>query len=236
MIELNQTPCSARGVTLTELVIVMVIVGLLIGGLILPLGAQQDLRQYRETQQEMAEIADAMIGFAASHFADNGGPYLPCPDSNNDGNEDRNSNGDCLSLEGRIPWNTLAVGREDAWGNRFRYRIKKEFASKTLGFKLGLSGGLRICENAACSKYVADSLPAVIVSHGRNSAGAYTAQGATNASPMGADEKANQDGKSDFVMHPPSPGDAPGGEFDDIVVWISPNILYSRMISAGRLP
>ena len=27
-----------------------------------------------------------------------------------------------------------------------------------------------------------------------------------------------------------------GGEFDDLVTWISPNILYNRMISAGRLP
>jgi len=25
-----------------------------------------------------------------------------------------------------------------------------------------------------------------------------------------------------------------GGEFDDIVIWISPNVLFARMIAAGR--
>ena len=29
---------------------------------------------------------------------------------------------------------------------------------------------------------------------------------------------------------------AGGGEFDDIVVWLSPNILCSRLLAAGRLP
>ena len=27
-----------------------------------------------------------------------------------------------------------------------------------------------------------------------------------------------------------------GGEFDDIVVWIPPYVLFNRMIAAGRLP
>jgi hypothetical protein len=29
---------------------------------------------------------------------------------------------------------------------------------------------------------------------------------------------------------------APGGEYDDLLVWITPNILNSRMVAAGRLP
>ena len=39
-----------------------------------------------------------------------------------------------------------------------------------------------------------------------------------------------------FISHEPAPIDAPNGEFDDIVVWLSPNILFNRMIAAGRLP
>lgn len=227
---------AARGFTLTELVIVMVIAALLIGSLILPLGAQQDLRSYRDTQQEMAGIVDALTGFAASHLAVDGKPYLPCPDTDNDGNEDRSSSGDCLSQEGRLPWNTLGIGREDAWGNRYRYRVTKAYAGKTAGFSLATAGTLRVCENSACSRYVADTLPAVVVSHGKNGAGAYNAGGSTNAPPAGDDEKANQDANNDFVSHAPTQGDAPGGEFDDLVAWISPNILASRMLGAGRLP
>jgi len=33
------------------------------------------------------------------------------------------------------------------------------------------------------------------------------------------------------TITPPGPN-----EFDDLVTWISPNILYSRLIAAGRLP
>ncbi len=29
---------------------------------------------------------------------------------------------------------------------------------------------------------------------------------------------------------------APGGAYDDVVLWISPNILYNRMVAAQRLP
>jgi hypothetical protein len=39
-----------------------------------------------------------------------------------------------------------------------------------------------------------------------------------------------------FVSHPPRPQGGAGGEYDDIVIWLSPNILYSRMVAAGRLP
>ncbi|MCK7493185.1 MAG: hypothetical protein MZW92_18280 [Comamonadaceae bacterium] len=28
----------------------------------------------------------------------------------------------------------------------------------------------------------------------------------------------------------------PDGEFDDIVTWLSPNVLYNRLIAAGQLP
>jgi hypothetical protein len=33
-----------------------------------------------------------------------------------------------------------------------------------------------------------------------------------------------------FVSHNPTP------TFDDLVIWISPNVLINRMVSAGKLP
>ena len=229
----KMAPCM-RGFTLAELAIVLVIVALLIGGMLMPLSAQQDQRNYSDTQKNMGDIVEALIGYAASHPATDGKPYLPCPDTNNDGRENRISNSTCTSLEGRVPWNDLGVGREDSWGNRFRYRVTQAYADKDTGFTLASTGGLKVCESAACTAVVSSSLPVVIVSHGKNGAGAYNTTGTTNTAPLGDDEKSNQDLNNNFVLHTQST--ASGSEFDDIVTWLSPNILYNRMIAAGKLP
>ncbi|MDR0578461.1 MAG: prepilin-type cleavage/methylation domain-containing protein, partial [Candidatus Accumulibacter sp.] len=81
---------------------------------------------------------------------------------------------------------------------------------------------------------IANGLPAVIVSHGKNGAGAFNASGGTNPPPAGADEISNQNAGNDFVMHAPST--VAGNEFDDFVIWISRHILFNRMVAAGRLP
>ena len=112
---------------------------------------------------------------------------------------------------------------------------------------------------------LASNQAAVIISHGRNGYGAYTARGTKDAVPQtdangdgvpdtNADETANANPNSTtFYSRPPTRdptsyfgvgaacSDAPSGsspfcEFDDIVVWISPSTLVARMVSAGRLP
>lgn len=64
---------KCRGFTLTELAVVMAIVALLLGGLLVPLTAQMDLRNRQETERSLAAIREALIGFAAIHGR------LPCP-------------------------------------------------------------------------------------------------------------------------------------------------------------
>jgi type II secretory pathway pseudopilin PulG len=97
-------------------------------------------------------------------------------------------------------------------------------------------GLLTVCDNAGCSGTILFT-PAVIWSPGRNFANNL----ATNPSMLGAagaDELENIDTEpplATFVAHEIRPGAAPGGEFDDIVTWISPNILYHRLISAGAI-
>lgn len=225
---------SAKGFTLTELTIVLVIVALLIGGMALPLSAQRNLQSVRETQKQLSDISEALLGFAASHRASDGKPYLPCPDTDNDGFENRTGN-DCASREGRLPWADLGLGSEDAWGNRFRYAVAEKYSNRGVGFLLSTTGAvLRVCENPACTKVVANNLPLVVVSHGRNGAGAFNASGGSNPPPAGADEIANQDAGNDFVQHTPS--ELAGNEFDDLVVWVSRYLLFNRMIAVGRLP
>ena len=147
----------------------------------------------------------------------------------------------------------------DAWGNRVRYAVTNWSASGTAvaqcppnGAKdykqcpafttanaiasLGVTSAppfsgpamLRICTNAACSG-TTSSAPAVVWSVGRN----YIVRAPT----FDADETENLDTPADgtFVAHEIRPPSGAGGEFDDIVTWISPSVLFSRMVSAGAL-
>lgn len=221
-----------RGFTLTEMAVVLVIVALLIGGMILPLSAQMDMRADAETQKLLSEVGEALYGFAASHPASDGKPYLPCPDTDDDGTENRAASpGACTSQEGRIPWSTLGLGQADAWNNRLRYRVTAAFSNSATGFQLsGSNGTLRICTDYTCGTRLATGIPAVILSHGKNGAGAFNPAGGTNSAPTDADELENADTDDDFVSKVHT------ATFDDSVAWISPNILFNRMIAAGRLP
>lgn len=221
------------GFTLVELAIVLIIVALLSGGLMMTVSSQIDQRNYNDTQQQLQDIRDALLGYAASHPALDGKPHLPCPDTDGDGFENRTGNL-CTSNDGQLPWNDLALGNQDAWGNRFRYHVELPFARNDIGFTLSTSATPRVCDQAACTSTLATQLPAIVVSHGKNGLGGVTAGNVANPLPASADETENTDGDRDFVSHTPTPAGV--NEFDDLVIWISPNILYNRMIAAGRLP
>lgn len=215
-------PIFSRGFTLTEMAVVLVIVSLLIGGMVVPMSAQQDIRNATETQRLLADVGEALYGYAATHTASDGKPYLPCPDTDGNGTENRSGNA-CANQEGALPWADLGLGRQDAWGNTLRYRVAAAVSNNATGFTLFSSGDLRVCDSAACTGILASALPAVIVSPGKNGA----------APPTDNDEGENSDGDTDFVQHTQSGG---GTGFDDLVVWLPTNLLIQRMISAGRLP
>lgn len=206
------------GFTLTEMAVVLVIVSLLIGGMILPLTAQQDLRNVAETQKLLADVGEALYGYAASHKASDNRPYLPCPDTDGDGRENRAGNA-CTLQEGTLPWADLGLGRQDAWNNPLRYRVTAAFSNNANGFTLLSSGDMRICENAACTTVIATAVPAVTFSLGKNGA----------AAPANADEQENTDGDTDFVQRTHV-----ANGYDDVVAWLPTSILINRMISAGH--
>ena len=246
-----------RGFSLIEMAFVLVIVTLLLGGLLVPFATQVEQRRITETQKGMEEIKEALIGFALSHVSGNPSrPYLPCPDTDNNGEENFDlASGLCTNEEGLLPWVTLGLGNQDAWGNRFFYRVTGEFANRAPaanpGFNLDSSGNLRICSRsptlpAALCNPIASAIPAVVISFGKNSRGAMNINNAVaNPAPAGADERENSGAgaATDFVSRvltaPSIPCDGAGEalcEFDDLVVWLSPNILFNRMVAAGKLP
>lgn len=257
---------SCRGFSLIEMAFVLVIITLLLGGLLVPFATQVEQRRIAETQKTMEEIKEALIGYALSHSSTAPPiqqPYLPCPDATagavssgnilNDGQEDRNPVGSCDQTEGNLPWATLGVGNQDAWGNRFHYSVATAFSGSSLGFGLGTSANIDVCSVApppgasACnptSATIANNVPAVVVSFGKNGYGALSVNstGGRNIPPAAAslDELANQPGPGPthpiFVSRTLTLPGAGRTEFDDLVVWISPNVLFNRMVAAGKLP
>ena len=249
------------GFTLVELAVVVFVVALILGSILVPLSSQVEQRQFAETQRQLEEIKEAIIGFAITNGV------LPCPDKTtpagvgvqNDGQEDQS--GACVATEGNLPWITLGLGTSDSWGNRFRYRVTPAYAQRTLPtFGLDTQGDNRICDLADCTRnqltVAAASINtpvAVIVSHGPNRWGALSSD--TNAivlpsgcaavagcAAMSSMEQANGNpahqvgGIRTFVARPPSPAASTDGEFDDLVIWLSPHTLKHRMVAAGKLP
>lgn len=239
---------TARGFSLIEMAFVLVIITLLLGGLLVPFATQVEQRRIAETNKAMEEIKEALIGFALANGR------LPCPDTllSNNGIEDPQGGPCPANTVGNLPWATLGVGASDAWGNRFSYQVTPEFADPATRFSLTTMGTLKICTTNTCpsTSTLANKVPAVIVSHGKNGLGAINANiigpTASTTTPIGLDEQKNihfTTAGNDFVsrIHTSSrpsctDGTATPCEFDDLVTWLSPNILFNRMVAAGRLP
>ncbi len=242
------------GFTLVEMAMVLLIVALLLGGMLVPLSAQMEQRNISDTQKALSEIKEAIIGYALANGR------LPCPaSSTSNGVESfagggNASNGNCSNFyNGFVPAATLgftsAVDNQgntgfavDSWSNRIHYAVTSSNSNaftttngmSTVGIS-SLSPNLLVCSSASTSSSscsVANStltsspgVPVVIYSTGKNGQyGGTSADEAENPNPNSADND------SVFVSHTPTP------TFDDLVVWISPNILLNRMVAAGKLP
>ena len=214
------------GFSLIEMAIVLVVVGLLLGGALIPLSIQVEKKDRDITINQLSDMREALIGFALT----NG--YLPCPDTDGDGLMNRAAT--CAASEGGFPWVDLGVGAQDAWGQPFTYRVTAEFADTTPGafgatctpplppfnsFSLCSDGDITVLD-ASGGNFVATGIPAIIISHGKNW-----------ALTTSLDEAENTNGDATLVDTNYSNNNA--STFDDLVIWISPNILKSKMLSAG---
>lgn len=216
---------TQRGFTLLEMAVVMVVLGLILGGILMPLSTQMEKQDRDETQSVLKEIQDALIGYAMANGR------LPCPDTDGDGIIDMA--GTCTNVQGTIPWVDLGVGKNDALGRPFTYRVTGSFADNTDGTGCGtatIGVSFELCSvadinilDSATGNPVANQIPAIVIAHGKN--------WATTTS---ADENENSDTDTIFVDRRPSLNAPP--TFDDQVIWISPNVLKNRLVSAGRLP
>ena len=216
---------TQQGFTLLEMAVVLVVLGLLLGGILMPLSTQMEKKDRDDTQKVLQDIHDALVGYAMANGR------LPCPDTNGDGIIDMGAS--CSNVQGTIPWVDLGVGKEDAWGQPFTYRVTGSFADNTDGTGCGVATtgvSFELCSiadinilDASTGNPVANQIPAIVIAHGSN--------WATTTS---ADENENTDTDTTFVDRRPSINAAP--TFDDQVIWISSNILKTKLVSAARLP
>jgi prepilin-type N-terminal cleavage/methylation domain-containing protein len=230
----RKTSYQWQGFTLVEVAIVLIIVGLMMSAFLMPLAAQLEQRQRVQTQVTIAQVKEALIGFALV----NG--YLPCPDTQNvpTGIEGGRTANICTVSDGVLPWQVLGVEGKDDWGRYIRYCVTPAFTNNNnlSHFNLATVGSNRVNSDIGT---LTTTAVAVIVSHGPNGYGALTtvqnSPGNQMPAATSADETENTDGDGVFVSHVPTPQGSTN-EFDDEVSWISSNILFNRMVTAGKLP
>lgn len=244
------------GFTLVEMAIVMFIMALALGTGLTLLSAQQDQQKVDDTAIRLNDVREALIGYALAYGR------LPCPASANSNGAESYvgiiGGSSCTNFyNGFLPAATLGISPVDnqgyaidAWGNRIRYAVTAWSNSSpavsnvftttngmSTAWNSNLSPDLLVCStatgisNTSCNGNALTSspgMPAVIYSTGKNGA-AYS---------TGIDEAANLDGNTIFVSHNVifSKDNPTNGEFDDQVIWLSPNILFNRMVQAGKLP
>lgn len=213
---------QTKGFSLIEMAVALVIVGLLLGGLMAPLSTQMENARRKETERTLAGALEAIYGYAIAIGR------LPCPDTANDGLENRVGN-TCAAASGTLPWATLGVGQNDGWGRTFIYRVTTAFADTIDGtgcgaatpgisFSLCSVGDIEV-RNSAAGQPVANNVPAIVVS-----------QGANFGAPASADEIENANNNTIFVARTYT------ADFDDLSAWIVPGILMNRLSVSGRLP
>ncbi len=238
----------SRGFSLIELAVVLVVITIFLGAILVPLTTQVAQRKTSDTQKTLEDIREALLGYAIANGR------LPCPAS-------ATSNGvesfvgtvgasACTNpYNGFVPAATLGLQATDsrgfaidAWGTPIRYAVTTANTSAfttangmRTAIMAALAPNLYVCTRSpgtgiqtACpaATVLTSSAPAVIYSLGPN-----YATGGTSA-----DEAANLNIDQVFVFHTRSDLGTTIGEFDDIVTWLSANVLFSRMVSAGQLP
>jgi len=242
------------GFTLAELAIVMLVFSILLGGMFVSITTQMDLRNISDTRKSMDQAREALIGFAVAHG------YLPCPASatsnsantpTGNGTETTRVAGNCTVFDGYLPAVTLSITPTDAqgflvdsYGTRVRYAITSDTQFTTTNTanqikQVGIaamnpnvavcstSTGISATDCSGTSTRLTNTAVAVLYSLGKN--------GRLPTGGTGADEAKNLDGNRSFVYHDLTDSSSANGEFDDLLTWLSPNILYNRLIAAGAI-
>lgn len=125
---MNVRRIEQRGFTLIELAIGLVLIGFLLGS-VLTISAKLSGKSKHETQERLFDDLNvAMLTYLKVN------KYLPCPDTDGDGKEDRTVSGGvsvCNDREGYLPALDIGFEKEDEWGNPYYYRVNQRAESSS---------------------------------------------------------------------------------------------------------
>jgi prepilin-type N-terminal cleavage/methylation domain-containing protein len=199
---LTEAP-QQRGLTLIEMAIVLVVLGIVLGMTLPLLSELSRHRHFRSTQRDLDEIREALVGYAGINGR------LPLADTTGDGI------GDVGQVTGSLPFLELGVPAVDAWRNSYHYDV-----NQTLTTTGSLSA---LC--AALSSLGSSALPQLAFSQGGTSSAQalVVISKGENSSLDGG----NGDGDRIYESHTPTPS------FDDLSFGLNPNTLYSRLSCSG---
>ena len=250
-----------NGFTLVELAIVVLVMGLLLGGLAMPLSVQLENKRISETRETLAVAENALQGFAQV----NG--HLPCPATPASDGLALVAGGGCSVQHGFLPASTLGMDGLrnadnlllDAWSSPIRYSVSDADVDTDGNWDFTAPGEMRdvtmqnlapdlsVCSTAtgsspaACAdpqSTLSAQAPLVIYSLGKDWASATSPDqlenlgGALGGGPSGS----NYPVAADLVFVSRRKSEQPGNEFDDVVSWTSALSLYHLLLQAGRLP
>jgi prepilin-type N-terminal cleavage/methylation domain-containing protein len=247
---------TQAGFSLIELAVVLVVVGFLLGGLLIPLSSQIGQRNRESTAHQLDQVREALLGFALT----NG--YLPCPmdpdtskaqanPSNAAYGEESRTGGACTKSAGILPWKTLGLSSgTDAWGHArlnqsdpwlgfLRYVVDPNFSNSAAPFTLmtkpttSASFPLNVVDSNGTTPLTSAGEPPVVLVY---STGAENADDSANG--LRADGKNETDDPDNPSAAPTATyeGGTPSAKFDDMTIWIARPVLFNRMVAAGRLP
>jgi len=108
-----------RGFTLTEIGIVLVIVGLLVSGTVAGLATYRGVTKQKQTDDYLERARNALLTYVAVN------EYLPCPDTNGDAKEDRNGDR-CTDARGELPTFDIGIERNTPWGAPAFYAVNEQ--------------------------------------------------------------------------------------------------------------
>lgn len=250
-----------QGFSLVELSVVILIMGLLLGGLMMPLSMQKENARQRTGEDQLMSVRAAIEGFALINGA------LPCPATPASAGVASLGGGGCTVQHGFVPATTLDLNGQrngdnlllDPWGSPLRYSVTSTDANTDGRWDFVTPGELRsvtmpllapdlvVCSTAAgssstacagSSETLSQTATAVIYSLGKDWSTFGSADQLEN---VGGNLGGGATGTtyriaSDRVFVDRGRSDLAGSEFDDLLLWVSPSHLYGRLVETGHLP
>lgn len=242
----------ARGFTLVELAVVLLILSVLAAVLLVPLSGREEIRRRHETERALVEIREALIGFAIIY------KRLPCPTRETNpaapgyGQEEAPP---CTEAsEGYLPWRTLGLAPFDAWGSPrtsasdpwtgyWRYRPDPGFTQQAdtscpwprwpIAPDTRFESVIRIVDASGSERTVSSgSAPTDCLAgepEQRKLAAAVVYSAGPNRTADGQNASYEATGTSTYQQ------DDPTTNFDDLLIWIGKPLLIGRMGAAGSL-